>query len=438
MLANLRRMAPLSGGMAATVQTLLANVLILGVNFGTGIITARLLGPVGRGEQAAIILWPQFLAYALTLGLPSAMLYNLRRYPERASRLFPAALLIGVFAGGAATVVGVVFVPGWLTEYSPEVVRFAQLVMITAPLFLFYALFIDILRAREEFTLYNIVRYSQPLIVLAVLVLFASTHRLTPFNAALAYLLPPIPILLWLLIRFWRLYHPVWRGLASAFKQLTSYGSRSYGVDLLANLTLQLDRVLVVGLLSPAAMGLYVVALSLAQMIQVFGTAVVSVLFPKASGRSVEEATALVGRAARVSIAATVLAALGLTLLTPWALGLFYGQEYLEAIPVFRLLLFVMVLDGATWVLAQAFMAVDRPGVVTVLQGVGFGLSIPLLLVLIPLYGLTGAGLALLISNAARLVFVIVSYPVILKIRPPRLWPTWTDFAAMAAALRRK
>ena len=78
MLANLRRMAPLSGGMAATVQTLLANVLILGVNFGTGIITARLLGPVGRGEQAAIILWPQFLAYALTLGLPSAMLYNLR------------------------------------------------------------------------------------------------------------------------------------------------------------------------------------------------------------------------------------------------------------------------------------------------------------------------------------------------------------------------
>lgn len=429
---------PLSGGMAATVQTLLANILILGVNFGTGIITARLLGPTGRGEQAAIILWPQFLAYALTLGVPSAMLYNLRRYPERASQLLPAALLLVTFMGGVATAVGMLFVPGWLTEYSPQVVRFAQWTMLAAPLFLFYALFVDILRAREEFTLFNVVRYSQPLLTLLALILVISVHRLTPFSAALAYLLPSIPIVLWMSVRFWKLYQPTWRGLGSSFKYLTSYGSRSYGIDLLANLTLQLDRVLVVGLLSPAAMGLYVVALSLAQMIQVFGTAVVSVLFPKASGRTIEEATALVGRAARVSIAVTVLAAIGLTLLTPWALGLFYGQEYLDAIPVFRLLLFVVALDGATWVLAQTFMAVDRPGVVTVLQGVGFGLSIPLLLMLIPPYGLLGAGLALLLSNAARLIFVVVSYPVILKIRPPRLWPNRTDFATVVAALRGK
>src|SRR5918997_5012755 len=96
MLAGLvRTLFTSRSGLAATAQTLLANILILSLNFGTGIITARILEPSGRGELAALIMWPQFLAYTLTLGLPSALLYNLKRYPDRAPRLFSAALLLG-------------------------------------------------------------------------------------------------------------------------------------------------------------------------------------------------------------------------------------------------------------------------------------------------------------------------------------------------------
>src|ERR687894_131065 len=47
-LANVKRAATLRGGVAAVAQTLFANIFILGINFGTGVITARLLGPHGR------------------------------------------------------------------------------------------------------------------------------------------------------------------------------------------------------------------------------------------------------------------------------------------------------------------------------------------------------------------------------------------------------
>ena len=120
-------------GLAAVVQTLLANVFILGITAGTGIITARLLGPSGRGELAAMIMWPQFLAFTLTLGVPSALLYNLKRYPGQASSLFSVALLLGTLMGLLATLVGVLFIPHWLIEYSPEVVRSAQWLMLIAP-----------------------------------------------------------------------------------------------------------------------------------------------------------------------------------------------------------------------------------------------------------------------------------------------------------------
>jgi O-antigen/teichoic acid export membrane protein len=428
----------LRGGVAAIAQTLLANVFILGINFGTGVITARLLGPHGRGEQAAIILWPQVFALATTLGLPSALLYNLRRHPERASQLFSVALLIGTPMGGIATVAGVLFIPRWLTQYSPEVVHFAQWAMFTAPLVLLSLTFNFVLQAREEFALFNAVRYLNPLATLLALVSLALIHDLTPFNAALAYLAPTVPIFLWMLIRLWRLYRPTWRGLGWAAKRLTSYGVRSYGVDLVGQLSLYLDRAFVVGMLTPASMGLYTVALSLAQMLNVFPNAAVSVLFPKASGRSVEEAASLAGRAARGSLTMTALAAVGLGILSPWALSMVYGREFLDAIHVFRLLLFVMVLRSVTYVLAQTFMAVGRPGLVTIPQIAGLALSVPLLLVLVPRYGLEGVGLALLISATVRFVIVLASFPLILKLRVPRLFLTSADLAAVAAAVRKE
>jgi O-antigen/teichoic acid export membrane protein len=140
---------------------------------------------------------------------------------------------------------------------------------------------------------------------------------------------------------------------------------------------------------------------------------------------------ALTGRGFRVSTTISVVAALLLAILGPWVLSLVYGQEFLDAVPVFRLLLAEVVLSGATWILAQSFMAYDRPGLVSITQVVGVSLSIPLLIVLVPKYGLFGAGLAVLISTIVRFIFVLANFPISLGVRPPRLWPRWSDFAAI-------
>ena len=431
MVTALKRIGILRGAAATVAQNLAANVLILGVNLITGIITARLLGPDGKGIQAAISLWPQFLAYSLTLGLPSALLYNLRRTPEKGSRDFAAALVLGTIMGFLATFVGLIVIPLWLSEYPTEVVRLAQWAMLLAPLSLMSYIFVYVLQAREEFRLYNAARYLQPVITLAALVSLAVIGRLTPLSAALCYVLPLIPIFLWLAVRLWKIYRPVWSDLRDSIGRLTSYGLRSYGSELLGPMTNQIDRVLVAGLLNPTALGLYVVAVSAARILNALQVAVVSVLFPKASGRGVEEVVTITGRGARMSTLLTLLVAATLALLGPYALGLVYGQEYVEAATVFRYLLLEVALGGTAWVLAQAFMALDRPGTVSAMQSVGVGLSVVLMLVLVPRYGLVGASLALLIATTVRLIFIILSFRFILKVRAPGLWPRREDFAAV-------
>jgi O-antigen/teichoic acid export membrane protein len=431
-LAGIRRTVPLRGGVAATVQTVMVNVLVLGLNFGTGVITARALGPDGRGVQAAMQMWPRIMAIALTLGLPTALLYNLRHYPERGPRLFLAALLMGTGLGLLATLAGITLIPHWLTKYSPEVVRSAQWFMVFSTPILLIAAFQSVQRARQEFTAFNAIRFLLPMLTLLILALLALLNRLTPFNATLAYMLPYVPVLLWLTVRLWRTYRPTLRGLRDPFRSLTSYGIRVYGADILGQLAAgQIDRVLVVGFLNPAAMGLYVVAYGLSRTLDVFPVALAQVVLPKAASRSVEEVVALIGRGVRVSTTVAILAASLLAILGPWALQVVYGQEFLQAVHVFRLLLAEAVLSGATLVLAQAFMASNRPGITSIMQGVGLSLNLPLLVVLVPRYGLVGAGLAVLISTTVRFVFAVVNYPIVLRVRPPRLRPRWSDFTSI-------
>jgi hypothetical protein len=121
-------------GFRAVVQSIGSKVIILALQAGTGILTARVLGPAGRGELAAMILWPLFVASATTLGVPSSLIYHLRSRSTERERLvtggFVMALVMGVIAAAAAALV----LPWWLHQYSAGVIHAAQLFLITAPL----------------------------------------------------------------------------------------------------------------------------------------------------------------------------------------------------------------------------------------------------------------------------------------------------------------
>jgi enterobacterial common antigen flippase len=481
------------GGVAATLQTLLFQVLIIIINILTGMITARALASVGRGEQNAIGLWCQFLGSIFALGLGPALLFNLkqsnqslrkaldpepdeadtdeglerkhnRRHQsdssdkqslgqgaslqnnpaqaeqasanqEEESNLYAASLAMGVVQSIGAVVVGIVLMPSLLSQYSSEVILYAQWFMLTAPMNLLSLVILNAYKARGMFSVVNQTNYLAPLLTLGLLGILAFTHEMTPLSAALAYRIPFIAIFLWKFVDLWKYYQPRFQQMANSVRQLFSYSYRSAGINILTQFADRIDQVLVVKFLPPGPMGLYIVALGLSRMLNTVQNSIVVVLFPVAAARPQEEVVALAGRAARISTLLTLVAAIPLIAFGPWVLGFLYGQEFVDAAPVCRLLSLEIVLKGATLVLAQTFMALGRPGVVTLLQGVGLGLSFPLMIWLIPQFGLLGTGMALLCSTSLRLIFIMLCYPMILKAPLPNLIPSWQDFQYLRQAI---
>lgn len=421
----------------ATIQTFVVKLLIISINMGTGIITARSLGAEGRGELAAIILWPQFLAFAMALGLAQSLLFNYKKYPDKKSNFFATGLVMATVLGFIAAAFGALFLPKWLSNYSTEVIRASQILMILAPVTLWEILVAVSFESEGDFTSSNYVRYSVPSITLVCLLLLLFFGIKNSIAFSLAYLLPHLPICLWMLFKLWPHYQPDFSNMWPTFRILFNYGIRSYGIDLLGAVSGKIGPALVISLLTATSMGLYSVAMSLSRMLNTFESAIITVLLPSAAARPIKEIVSLTGKAVRISTFVTVLFVVPLMVLGPYLLSILYGAEFAEAASVFRILLIEVLISGITWVLAQAFMAAGRPGVVTVLQALGLGITVPLMFFLVPIYGLNGAGLAILASTAIRFISILTCFPIILNVRPPNLIVTSTDLRHVKLVLKK-
>ena len=435
MMRRVRRLLSGQSGLTAILQTACANVGLQVMNLLCGIISARTLGPDGRGLLAGIIMWPQFLAYAMTMGIPIASVYWLKRRPELASEIAGASLLLTVIFGVIAAAFGAAIIPYSLHTYPASAVHLAQLWVLVTPLELIAVTLIAHAQAADAFSRYNAYRFLSPLSVLIVLAILRASGKLTCSTAAFAYLLGVVPAMIWIGVWLWRRFIPTLHAFVSSTRLLLSYGLRAWGADLLGTVATQVDRVLVVGLLSPELMGLYVIAQSAAGALAFIPTAVTPITMPRSTNLTAAETIVLTGRAARATLCLMIAASPPLVFCGRLLLRLVYGSAFAGAAAVLPFLVVEAIASGVTSVLAQAFLATGFPGTVSMLQGCGVITSIPLMYWLIPRFGLQGAGCALMLATLCRLLFVVLNFPYKLKSRPPGLIMCRAEFQGLFSTI---
>jgi O-antigen/teichoic acid export membrane protein len=420
----------------AVMNTTISRLAILFINAATGVITARALKPVGRGELAAMVLWPTFLSFVTTLGIPSSIIYLLRKHSDDEAKNIVNGLAMTLVLGVLACFGGATALPFWLRhQYSPTIIFYAQMFLLVTPLLSLTLTGRAVIEAKGLFNYSNQILLLYPATTLAGLLVLLGTHMLSPVTASLAYAFNAFPSFILMVYRIVPLVEGRWKVEVKACRRMLHYGVRSYGVDLLGTLALQVDQVIVVSLLSAPQMGIYGVLLSLSRMFNVFQTSIVTILFPKASGHPPEVVLALVERSARVGTVLTGTCCLVISVVGSRVLSVLYGREYAHNDRCLQVLLLEMTLSGCVFILAQAFMALGRPGVVSILQAIGLFLSVPLMLLLVPRYGILGAAESLLISTVARLIFVFFGFRIFLKMRLPAMTPRRRDFDALLALL---
>ena len=180
------RLRAQAGGAATT--SLVATALIQLLNVVTGIILARTLGPSGRGELAAVVLWPTMLWTVGNLGVVDSVTFHSARRTAPQRSIVSTSLAIALVQSAVLVAIGLVLVPLVLAKQEASVVRDCMIFLASIPTSLVTLYLASVLNGTHRFVPFNVVRATVFLGNAAGLVALAIASELTVTSAMIAYL----------------------------------------------------------------------------------------------------------------------------------------------------------------------------------------------------------------------------------------------------------
>lgn len=414
---------------AAIVHVAGLRTVSLGLNAGTGLITAAFLGAQGRGEQAAMILAPQALAGFATLGLHASLIYNIKADARHEREYIAMDLVLTLSAGLLAAGICWFLMPLWLSKFSQHVVEEAQLFLLLTPVVTASQTFAAVLESRAEFGAANRAGCLQGISALVVLGALAATRHLTPATSAGAYAGATVLAFFYMAVMVdYRITEPI-RLSGTLFARLLQYGLRFYGVDVITITSGYLDRIIIAAFLSPAALGAYVVAWGFSRLLNIVPSAAETVLFPTVAAKSTKTVIDTIAMTVRVLTVFNALGALCLGILGPYVIAAVLGKSFASASGPLIVLLISIIPASAVGLLYKGYAASGRPEIVSVIHGIGLAVSFAAMVLLVPLCGAIGAAYGILISALVRLGAALGGIPLLLGLPAPAILLSLNDVA---------
>ncbi|HEX2015481.1 MAG TPA: oligosaccharide flippase family protein [Solirubrobacteraceae bacterium] len=384
--------ARLRSVLGASVATSVAIQLI---NVVTGVLIARRLGPHGRGELTAVILWPSLFALIGSLGVSDALTFRAARRGDPTGTLVGSGLTLAVVQSLVLMAVGLVLIPVVLGRYGAETRRTGELFLLYVPLNLASLYLMGVLNGLQRMGSYQLLRLVVIATTGAGLVLVAVLGQLTVRDAVLVYLAANLlTLLLAAALTLPLLEGPVRVALGTC-RELVHYGVRSHTSNVSVYLNARLDQLLVSLFLAPTLLGLYTVAVTLGSLTLLIGGSVALIALPaiaaleRGPGRT-ERARALIAVTAVLGVLITVPLLIG----APAVISLFFGHAFAGAVTAARVLLVGTMLFGINRVLEALLKGVGRPLDAGIAETVAVVVTVLALAVALPLLGLVGAALA--------------------------------------------
>ncbi|MDQ6945392.1 MAG: oligosaccharide flippase family protein, partial [Actinomycetota bacterium] len=354
-------------------------------------ITARVLGPSGRGYYASLVLLSVIFVQMFNAGLGEAavVLAGRGRTSLQAAVSATVSLVIPLSIAG-----GVVFVgTGALVLHAGSLN--AQVALVVGGVLVMCNTFATtiawFLVSREKlvslaiFTIGSVTTTTVGLYALVALVhLQTSGAMLAALLGCVVMLVP----LLRVLTRSGISFRPAWDG--NYLRSAVRFGAALQVSNLLVQMTARLDLIFVYRISGSSAAGLYSIALTVGALVGSIPIAIAFASFPRLPRLTDDEAPGVIAGLFRTGVAAAILCALLLGGLSPFLLPFAFGPAYRSAIEPTLILIPAGVLWSAQWILSRAMASrgVSRPLVFSF--SASFALMVALDLILISPFGISG------------------------------------------------
>lgn len=382
-------------GMIFTVlPTLGARGFVIVCGLASSIITAKVLGPEGRGSYFYIITLAQLATQIGNLGLASSNTFVAAQNRSAAGALAANSFWIALALGGIATVATVAF---QMATGRPDRAALAIVLLVLVPCLIYGMLASSILVGTGRAKAYNaflLVNTGLQLAAIMIVGLAFGTVEAMLWVSAGASLVASA-MLMWMIGRQGQM---TWRFDWGLLKREIGFSSRVYIATLVQFAVARLNVMLLDHTSGAVAVGQYSIAVQFFDTLLVVPSTTAMLLFPELV-RS--DAANRLSRTLQVGAAMALLmiiVAIAFIAISPWLIPLMFGQGFAPAVDVVRWMMPGLVAFSLLNIVSQ-YLAAARFPLSNLLVWI---VSLPVLGVLasflVPAWGASGAAAALSIT----------------------------------------
>jgi len=390
--------------------TLVGRGVTVALGLASSVMTARTLGPEGRGILATLSVLTGLSLQFGNPGLHTGNVYFVSKQPHRTAGVLGNTLIVSLVAGCLAAVVAVALAalrPGWF----PGIPR--PLILLTAavlPFQFMILLYQNTLLGLQEIAAFNLFEVGNKILTVALLaawllllgggapgavVLFSAMAVLFGTASAL-YCARRVP------------FRPRFDG--ALFAEMIRYGARVYVACLLAFLVIRSDMLLVNYFRGTAEAGVYSIAVQIADTLLLLPVTIGMILMPRIAGDQGERPEEITARVLRhTALLMTLLVGAAAAVVSP-VVRLLYGHGFEGAILTTWCLLPGVWALGLNGVLMNHFSARGMPPVTMAAPFVGLVLNVALNVAIVPRFGIAGAALTSSAAYAIMLAFSLAAF----------------------------
>jgi O-antigen/teichoic acid export membrane protein len=391
------------------IRTFATNSGIIALGLANSVLLSRWLGAAGRGEVAAAMLWPTLLIYVSSMGLITATLYFSALPSADGRAIWANGLAMALGQGLLVLPLGFAALPWVLASQAPSVVQASRLYLLVVPLSLAVQYGVSIVQGRMLTTAFNALRLIVPAGYLAGSAALWGAARLSVLNIITLHLALNLVALAAVFVVLLRAgVAPGRRVEGGLLKRMLKYGVKVQVGDISQAVNLRMDQVMMAALLPPAQLGLYVVAVSAAGLSQVLSTTVRMIVTPSiAQKETAGERSAMLEEVFRKYWVLSIVCILALAGSLPFVIPLVFGDEFKGAVWPAEVLLWGALFIGGKDVLNGGAQAMGSPWLGSKAELVSLGVTIALLVVLLPKLGIMGAAIATVTAYATQLILIV-------------------------------
>ncbi len=389
----------------SALVTLLAKGLALPIGIASSIITARVLGPEGRGILAILILFQSLTVTFGMMGLNGSITYFMARIPEKASNIVRNAFTLAIVGG--------MIVAGLLwsaARAAPSLVlgnidiRYLEIFLLSIP-FSFLSQFLqNVFLAKQKFVEYNlldlIVRFAQMLLFGVVLLALGgdTTDAVWIFTGITIF----GGIMYTVRVNRVQRFTPGFD--TGLFRQMLSYGLRVYTASLVSFLALRIHLFMINVMLGEEQAGIYAVAAQIVDVIYIVPVTLGLIIFPKVSAGEDPESL-LTLRVFRIALVGMMVVAGTIVVSSEILIHVMFGEAFAEAAIALRLLAPAIVALSLSNIISADLAGRGMPLIVLYAPLTAVIVMAPALYILLPDYGIASAAA---IASAGHIIIMAI------------------------------